>query len=49
VPHESEEEDEEEEDEPLNLYEFLEDLDAEQAGEGPPAELQAIIAASFET
>jgi hypothetical protein len=34
VPNESEEEDEEEEDEPLNLCEFLEELDAEQAARG---------------
>jgi hypothetical protein len=34
---------------PLNLYEFLEELDAAQAGDVSPAEFQAAIAAFVKT
>jgi hypothetical protein len=33
----------------LNFYDFLEELDAVQEGEVPPADLQAAITASFES
>jgi hypothetical protein len=43
------EEDEEEDEDDLSFSEFLEELDVKQADEVPPADLQAGIAASFET
>jgi hypothetical protein len=48
-PQEDAEEEEEADDVSLSFYEFLEGLDAAQEGGVPPTDLQAAVAASFET
>jgi hypothetical protein len=49
APPPLESEGDEEEDGPLNLYGFLEELSAEQAGKVPPVELHTAIATTFKT